>query len=185
MNKKNNQRYHDTEILMEHAMLEIMKTTPFSKITVKKICEKAQVNRSTFYAHFLDIYDMLEKMESELSKDLLKRFNTNDKNKLFSQETIHIFLQHIKEHQYFYKINLQTRKSFPLKQGYEPLYAIIESLCHKNNIMDSLEITYYLISFEAGFTMVLKQWVDNDCQTSEEEMSRIIKNCIPNILIEN
>ena len=52
MNKKNNHRFRETEIRMQTAMLEIMKTTEFKKITVKKICEKAGVNRSTFYAHF-------------------------------------------------------------------------------------------------------------------------------------
>ena len=52
MNKKNNHRFRETEIRMQTAMLEIMKNTEFKKITVKKICEKAVVNRSTFYAHF-------------------------------------------------------------------------------------------------------------------------------------
>lgn len=73
MNTKNNKRFHDTEIRMEAAMLEIMKNTEFEKITVKKICEKAEVNRSTFYAHFIDIYDMIDKMEKELSKEKMER----------------------------------------------------------------------------------------------------------------
>ena len=59
MNTKNNKRFYETEIRMESAMLEIMKSTEFEKITVKRICEKANVNRSTFYAHFIDIYDMI------------------------------------------------------------------------------------------------------------------------------
>lgn len=59
MNTKNNQRFKDTEIRMQSVMLEFMKHMEFEKITVKKICEKAQVNRSTFYAHFIDIYDMI------------------------------------------------------------------------------------------------------------------------------
>ena len=55
MNTKNNQRYQETEIRMEAAMLKLMEHTDFEKITVKKICETAGVNRSTFYAHFTDI----------------------------------------------------------------------------------------------------------------------------------
>ena len=62
MNTKNNQRFKDTEIRMQSVMLELMKYMEFEKITVKKICEKAQVNHSTFYAHFIDINDMLDKM---------------------------------------------------------------------------------------------------------------------------
>ena len=59
MNTKNNQRFQETERRMEACMLELMKHYEFEKITVKKICEKAQVNRSTFYAHFIDIFDII------------------------------------------------------------------------------------------------------------------------------
>ena len=41
MNVKNNRRFHDTEISMEAAMLDLMKEMEFEKITVKKICERA------------------------------------------------------------------------------------------------------------------------------------------------
>ncbi|GAA6492132.1 hypothetical protein K280104A7_16960 [Candidatus Bariatricus faecipullorum] len=61
---------------------------------------------------------------------------------------------------------MQTRKSFPLSQGYEYLQDIFVPLCHK-----------------AGFTMALKDWVDTDCQMSEEEIAQIIRNCIPGILV--
>ena len=83
MNKKNNQRFHDTEIRMEAVMLELMKTTEFEKITVKKICEKSRVNRSTFYAHFSDINDMMDKMEQKLRKELLQAMKTMMKTRFF------------------------------------------------------------------------------------------------------
>lgn len=53
MNTKNNQRFRETEIHMEAAMLKLLKNTEFEKITVKKICETAEVNRSTFYAQYM------------------------------------------------------------------------------------------------------------------------------------
>lgn len=91
MNIKNNQRFRKTEIRMEAAMLELMKNTKFEKITVKKICEKAKVNRSTFYAHFLDIYDMLDKMERELRKELLGNYKEKGKYPIFSEESFLLF----------------------------------------------------------------------------------------------
>lgn len=60
MNTKNNQRFQDMDIRLKSALLELMKDSDFEKITVKQICEKAQVNRSTFYAHYTDIYDIME-----------------------------------------------------------------------------------------------------------------------------
>lgn len=188
MNTKNNQRFRDTEIRMEAAMLDIMKRTDFDKITVREICEKAEVNRSTFYAHFLDIYDMLDKMEVELSRDLLNRYliQSGQNTQAFSAKSFIPFLEHIKEHSYFYKITLQSRKSFPIRRGYEPLWNdIIKPLCVRAGIISEDEIIYYFIYFQAGFTMALKHWVDTGCKKSEIELANTIKNCIPSILSSN
>lgn len=182
MNKKNNQRFRETEICMESAMLELMKSMEFKKITVKKICQKANVNRSTFYAHFIDIYDMLDKMEQELRKELMESYREKDEHHTFSEESFNKFLEHIQKHKYFYKINLQTRKAFPLTQGYEQIWNIIKPRCEKAGVKNDEEIMYYFIYFQAGFTMVLKHWVDTDCVISKHEIALIIANCIPNIL---
>lgn len=184
MNVKNNQRFHDTEIRMESAMLDIMKNTDFEKITVKKICEKAKVNRSTFYAHFIDIYDMLDKMELELRNEMLNNYSPANKQeyRMFSEESFILFLKHIKKHKYFYRINLQTRKNFPLEQGYERLWSIIEPLCKQAGIASNEEIMYYFVYFQAGFTIILKRWVDTDCKEDEVQIAKIIKNCIPTVL---
>lgn len=45
---------------MEAALIGLMKEKPFSKITIQDICKSALVSRSTFYAHYLDKYDLLE-----------------------------------------------------------------------------------------------------------------------------
>lgn len=185
LNVKNNQRFRETEVRMESAMLELMKNTEFDKITVKKICEEAKVNRSTFYAHFIDIYDMLDKMEEELRKEMLDSYSdgNTEEYQMFSEKSFIRFLSHIKKHKYFYKINLQTRTKFPLKQGYKQLWAIIHPLCEKAGITSNDEIMYYFVCFQAGFTMTLKRWVDTDCKEKEEELAKILEGCIPTILV--
>lgn len=182
MNTKNNLRFRETELRMEAAMLALMKNTEFEKITVKKICEMAGVNRSTFYAHFIDRYDMLDKMEKELHEELLKSYGNKNDYSIFSEKSFIYFLEHIKKHKHFYKINLQTRKSFPLSQGYEQLWEIMKSRCQQSGITNDDEIMYYFIYFQAGFTMVLKHWVDTDCLMNESEIAAIIENSIPNVL---
>lgn len=46
-------------------MVDLMLEKAVGKISVKELTQKADVNRSTFYLHYLDIYDMLEQMENE------------------------------------------------------------------------------------------------------------------------
>ena len=163
-------------------MLELMKDTEFEKITVKKICEKAKVNRSTFYAHFVDIYDMLETMESHLHQELLDSLPRQSipEDMMFSKQLTITFLQHIRKHQYFYRIALKTRKDFPLKQGYEPMWnQVIKPRCKHSGICSEEEMLYYFVYFQAGFTMLLKRWVENGCKESEAELASLLQNCLP------
>ena len=69
MNTKNNQRYRDMDKKLKSTLLELLKTTGFEKVTVKKLCETACVNRTTFYAHYADIYEMMGQMEEHLNQD--------------------------------------------------------------------------------------------------------------------
>lgn len=185
MNTKNNKRYRENEIRMETAMLDLLKTNSFEKITVKRICEKASVNRSTFYAHFMDIYDMLDKMETHLRDELLNAFKdrSRDEREILSAPSLRIFLEHIRQHKYFYRIQLAHRRSFPLDQGFEPLWeTIVKPRCLNAGITDQEKMMYYFVYFQAGFTMVLRRWVEDDCRRSIPEITSVIVRCIPPVL---
>ncbi len=47
---------------MESVFLDLLKKKPIEKISVKELCVKAEVNRSTFYEHYLDIYDLRDQV---------------------------------------------------------------------------------------------------------------------------
>lgn len=57
---KNESKYFNTALKMDKAFLEILEGKDFAYITVKEICEKAGVNRSTFYLHYETIVDLLD-----------------------------------------------------------------------------------------------------------------------------
>ena len=59
---KSESKYYNTACLMDQALLLLLEKKDFDYITVKEICEKAGVNRSTFYLHYETIDDLL--MES-------------------------------------------------------------------------------------------------------------------------
>lgn len=180
MNKKNNKQFQGSAVRMEQAMLELMNCFPFEKITVKTICDRAGVNRSTFYTHYSDIYDMIEQMENNLRKKLMERYPVPGSVKPLSVESFLPFLIFIREHKDFYRIALKTRREFPIKQGFESLWnQIIKPLCLKAGITSEKEMMFYWIGFQAGFTMILRYWVENDCTESVEQLAEIIHHVIP------
>lgn len=182
MNKKNNRQFQNSDIRMKQAMLELMNTTSFDKITVRLICQKADVNRSTFYAHYKDIYDMIRQMETNLQKQLMESYAISGKVTPFSLESLIPFLEFIRKHKYFYRIALKARWAFPIREGFDPLWEqIIRPLCQKAGITSEEEMMFYFVGFQAGFTMILKRWLEQDCVENKEKIAQIIRNIIPPI----
>lgn len=182
MNKKNNKQFQNSAMRMEQAMLDLMNQTPFEKITVRLLCEKAEVNRSTFYAHYTDIYDMIEQMESNLQKELLNSYSVPGSVTPFSQESFIPFLKFIHEHDKFYRVALKNRRDFPIKQGFDPLWnEVIRPLCIRSGLRSETEMLYYFVGFQAGFTLILRRWVEQGCIEKEEEIAQIIRNIIPSV----
>ena len=50
--KNHESKYYNTALLMNEALLILLETKEYEFITIKEICEKAGVNRSTFYLHY-------------------------------------------------------------------------------------------------------------------------------------
>ena len=59
MNKQES-RYVKTATLMDEALLLLLEQKDFDRITVKELCQKAGVNRTTFYLHYENMNDLLE-----------------------------------------------------------------------------------------------------------------------------
>lgn len=184
MNTKNNQRYRDMDICMKAALLELMRSREFEKITVKSICERAGVNRGTFYSHYADIYAMIEDAEDYLNQDLIaiaekwsQQCTESQRQLLFIE-----YLRYIKDHRYFYRISLMNRKSLSVKKSFRPLWeqAILPKY-QQAGITDEAALLYYFIAFEGSITMVLQHWIETDCKDSEELLAGILQNYIPTI----
>lgn len=62
---KSDPRSRYTEMIIKKEFLELLRHKPLSKITVREICERSQINRSTFYKHYLDCYDLLDKLKED------------------------------------------------------------------------------------------------------------------------
>lgn len=67
---KSESKYFNTALLMDEALIRFLEVKDYEYITVKEICEKAGVNRSTFYLHYETVNDLL----SECLENIKKRF---------------------------------------------------------------------------------------------------------------
>lgn len=166
MNTKNNRRKRESRERIEKAFIELLQTAELEQITVSDLCKAAGLNRSTFYANYLDIYDLADKVREGLEQsvallyrdEVIWQYNSNNYLKLF---------RHIRENQLFYRTYF--------KLGYDDNYQIVQydvELAKKH--FDNRHIQYHMEFFKAGITKILKLWLEKGCLETPEEMNEII-----------
>ena len=76
---KNESKYFNTAILFDEALIYLLENKDIEYITIKEICNKAGVNRSTFYLHYENINDLVEETMNYINKKFMNYFNENTK----------------------------------------------------------------------------------------------------------
>ncbi len=185
MNTKNNRQFRNTQKIIRQSLLELLENHNFRQLSVTDICKKAGINRSTFYVHYLDIYDLMEKTEDELNRKLLDlyKYSGADNYNFFSPKYIAIFLRYIRQYKNFYRDFIQNQKSFPILEGFQDLWYMMKLHYQSIGLKSEDEMMYHFVYFQAGFTMVLKRWLDSDCKETPEEMADTLVRCFKNSLL--
>ncbi len=68
--KREDVRTRATRQRLQQALVGLMEERPLKDLTVKELCERADVNRSTFYLHYYDIYDLMDELKEQLGEEL-------------------------------------------------------------------------------------------------------------------
>lgn len=79
------------------ALMELLKTTPFEKITVVEICDKAMLNKVTFYKHYADKYDLFDDCIKDIGQDIYARIAATHPKSLFSENPVEFCLALVEE----------------------------------------------------------------------------------------
>jgi len=104
-----------TRQLIRDAFVELLQEMEIEKISVNRIADRATINRVTFYLHYRDIPDMMDKMAEEMI-DHIRRILDNPSESCSSIEeenwpVLEKLLEHIAEHAKFYKVVLASRRT--------------------------------------------------------------------------
>lgn len=173
MNTHNNKKRKASQDKIERIFVELIQTKEINEISVTDICKKANINRTTFYSNYIDIYDLAEKIKNKLANDVLNVYDEERKIKEHSYNFLKLFY-HIKENQLFYKTY------FKLDLGNFNDYLLIDEKeivkWYGKNFDSDNELDYHITFFKAGLNAVLKKWLNNGCQETPEEIDKIIKS---------
>ena len=166
MNTKNNKRRRDSQQKIEKAFIQMLQSTELNKITVSDIIKDAGLNRSTFYANYIDIFDLADKTREKLEKEFSDLFAEYD---YFNERSGALkMFRHIKENQIFYKTYFKLcYDDAYLISIYDPKRAEKEHI--DSNIKSHIEF------FRNGLNAIVKLWLANGCRETPEEMAEVLK----------
>ncbi|MDD7200861.1 MAG: TetR/AcrR family transcriptional regulator C-terminal domain-containing protein [Sphaerochaetaceae bacterium] len=168
MNTPNNKRGRETEERMERVFVELLQSRNLDQISISELCQKAKVNRTTFYAHYDGLYSIADAIRLKLEANMKEMYHDAIGLRVNSHDYLKLF-RHIKENQVLYRTYF--------KLGYDNQYKIITydkdlSAKHFGNKL----LSYHMEFFRAGITRIIKMWLDGGCRESAEEMFDVIKS---------
>jgi len=171
MNIKNNQRYKNSSEKIETAFLSLILSKNYDDITISDICKEAKINRSTFYAHYDDINDLVITIEGNFANSISHIFNFGLRQ---THEAFIEMFEFVKNNKYFYKSFLNIPYTTFAEKNMK--FQIMEQLKEKVNHSKTTntELLYRAAFFGAGIKEICRIWLENDCKETPEQMAKLL-----------
>ena len=188
---KNESRYFNTAIRMDEALITLLEKKDFEYITIKEICDTAGVNRSTFYLHYENTFDLLQETTryildkhfayySSDTKEITARFaNAELKDLLFiTSEYLVPYLTFIKDNQRIFRVSIKNFNSLSLNDVYRKMFEYIFNPILKRFNVPEDKRSYMIKFYLTGVYAIVTEWLDGNCSDNMETITEVIIDCV-------
>jgi len=168
MNKQES-KYLYTASLMDEALLLLLEQKDYNRITVKEVCQKAGVNRTTFYLHYEGMNDLLEEtigMINERFKKYLSSVPSDDPSKvvLTSEKYLKPYLEFIRENMRIYRVIHIKDHLFNSQKMFDNFYQTIFSPALTHFGVTENEKKYVFAFYTQGTVAIIGKWLEDNCR---------------------
>ena len=188
---KNQGKYFYTARLMDEALLDLLQKKDYEFITVKEVCEKAGVNRSTFYLHYEGMDDLLKESYElicnrffnqckpfDITREQAER-NAKSEGFLITPEYLVPYLNFVKQNRKVYALIMNNASLFGADKTFKKMYgSIFAPILDKFGVPKNNQ-EYVFAYYMNGVLAVIRTWVKNDCDKAVEEMIGLITDLLP------
>lgn len=167
MRKKEDRRIRITKLAIRESLIELMQQYPISKISVKMICESADINRSTFYAHYTNQVDLLNQLQQEVLSGIQESISTTRFNDETEDAVIVIvqILEYAKANTTLFKVLLSEHGDSSFQNGLLLLAqqkALEEELGEVKYLDPSIRKYVELFAIH-GILSIIRNWLNDGC----------------------
>ena len=177
--QKVDRRVKLTKRILKETLIQLLKENDLPKISVKELCEIADVNRSTFYAYYTDVYDLLSQIEKETLHDINEFIFMNPVRPENSHELLCVMLQYAYQNADLFQILMNEKNISNFRKAIIDLVnklALYES--QLGQIINPREKEYIQMYSINGFFGVLDKWLKDGMVEPIGEMADLIINLL-------
>lgn len=188
---KSESKYFNTAKKMDEAFLQLLEKKDFSYITVKEICEKAGVNRSTFYLHYETLEDLLSESVEYMNEQFLEHMKYSSVNfieqikecsadELYFIEPKYLlsYLEYIQKNKRLFFTAIMRAKTLRLDDSYDKMFRHVFTPVLERYKVPVENRRYIIIFYIQGIMAVITEWLKNDCKDSIEHIMTVIRHCV-------
>lgn len=187
---KSESKYRNTALCMDEALLLLLQKKDFGYITVKEVCKKAGVNRSTFYLHYENMDDLLQESVETINRRFRESFDkdaavfnaksaSKEESFLVTPKYLTPYLAFVKENKSIFRLMKEKSRLFKAEETFEKMYKeIFLPVLHRFGVAEE-DQPYVLAYYFSGLAAVIMKWVELDCKKPTEEVIALITGFLP------
>ena len=169
--KPDGRRVRLTKMLLKQSLIELMREKSIHEISIKDICNGADINRSTFYRHYNTQYelydDILEDITCDIGDIFVRCAGEDYTTQLFLSEV----LKYIEAHRDTFLVILSGHSNISMGETFNRF---------TNRFIDlenASELKVYIVQFiAAGMTSFIWTWLNKETRRSAEDVSLVISS---------
>lgn len=156
-----------TKMVIKDSLYRLLGKKHLQNITVKELCELADINRATFYRNYQDIYDLFEKLEEELTEEAFRDHDMeNDRYRL-----LEVIYQNQPFYREFFDSHLESRY---IRETVRKMYDDMKEILIRRGTYDEETFTVSYQYNYYGAIGVIREWLDGGCRQKPRELGDIL-----------
>lgn len=180
---KHETKYQNTARKMNLALIGLMENKPFESITIKELCEKANVNRSTFYSHYQNLNDLLEEIRSYIIRLFIEEMSnqeyTLDDYRTLPDEFLVPYLKVFSDNRNIFLISDFHPSAHRFSADHMKMFEQIAiPTCQAIGITDRNAVSYLTNFYNTGCHSIIMQWLKGGCKEEVSYVCDLIRFCV-------
>ncbi len=173
--KKANLKVINTKRKLSKSLISLLTSKSITEIDVSELCEKAGINRTTFYKHYASLYHLLDELIVQFFKRIETLFLSLSSGENTTSKVAYL-LKYLKQNREFVTIIMNNNSFSSISERLIQLNFICNLI--NSNIQyrknDYVSEDYYVDFIISGWIAAIRRWVNENCDLDVNTLARLL-----------